>query len=48
MFIPKGTFPVAAVFQSLNTLVSAADAFYEDNAIATESALGAVGKLIYF
>jgi hypothetical protein len=29
-------------------MVSAADAFSEDNIIATESALGALGKMIYF
>ena len=48
MFVPKGTFPTAAVFQALNSMVSAPDAFSEENAVATESALGAVGKLVYF
>ena len=48
MFVPQGTYPLAATFSALNTLVSAADAFSEENAVATESALGAVGKLIYF
>lgn len=29
-------------------MISAADAFSEDNIVATESALGALGKVIYF
>ncbi len=29
-------------------MISAADAFSEDNVVATESALGALGKVIYF
>lgn len=33
--------------QALNSMIAASDAFSEDNVIATESALGALGKIIY-
>jgi hypothetical protein len=50
MYIPKGTYTTVLgnVFTAINSMVSAADAFSEDNIVATESALGAIGKMIYF
>lgn len=51
MNIPTATFTTALlpkVFQALYSMISAADAFSEDNIVATESALGALGKVIYF
>lgn len=48
MYVPKETFPLAQVFTVLNSMVSASDAFSEEKAVASESALGAIGKLIYF
>jgi hypothetical protein len=33
---------------ALNSMISASDAFSEDNVVATESALGALGRVIYF
>ena len=48
MYVPKENFPLAQVFQALNSMVSAADAFSEEKAVSSESALGAIGKLVYF
>jgi hypothetical protein len=50
MFTPTMLFGtmVPKVFNALNSMVSDKDAFTDDNIVATESALGAIGKLIYF
>ena len=36
------------VFGALQSMIAHPDAFSEDNVVATESALGALGKMIYF
>lgn len=36
------------VFAALQSMISHQEAFEEDNVVATESALGALGKLVYF
>lgn len=33
---------------ALNSMINSAEAFSDDNVVATESALGAMGKIIYF
>eukprot|EP00347_Sterkiella_histriomuscorum_P001538 403371652 len=51
IYIPSATYQTTLlpqVFTALNSMISAADAFTEDNVVATESALGALGKVIYF
>lgn len=51
MYIPSDTYKVnllPQVFTALNTIISVQDAFSEDNVVATESALGALGRIIYF
>lgn len=51
MYIPSDTYQGALlplVFTALNSVVSAPEAFSEDNVVATESALGALGRVIYF
>ena len=36
------------VFNALNSMISDKDAFTDNNVVATESALGALGRVIYF
>ena len=36
------------VMAALNSMINDAEAFSDDNVVATESALGALGKIIYF
>jgi hypothetical protein len=51
MFIPTANYATTLlppVFTALNSMISASDAFSEDNVVATESALGALSKVIYF
>ena len=48
-YIPNSSYSavVPQVLQALNSMISAADAFSEDLVVSTESALGALGKIIY-
>ncbi len=48
-YIPNATYSSIApqVLHALNSMISAADAFSEDLVVSTESALGALGKIIY-
>jgi hypothetical protein len=50
MNIPKANYNVmlSNIYNALNSMISEKDAFSEDKIVATESALGALGKLIYF
>ena len=36
------------VLKAINSMISAEEAFSEDSVVSTESALGALGKIIYF
>jgi len=36
------------VVKALNSMIQGSEAFSEDNVVATESALGALGKIVYF
>jgi len=49
LYIPAANYSAALpnVTKALNSMISGAEAFSEDNVVATESALGALGKLIY-
>ena len=49
-FIPAATYASIApqVMMALNSMISAEDAFSEDLVVSTESALGALGKIIYY
>lgn len=48
-YIPNANYSAVApqVLLALNSMISAADAFSEDLVVSTESALGALGKIIY-
>jgi len=48
--IPSAAYTAIApqVMHALNSMISAADAFSEDLVVSTESALGALGKIIYY
>jgi hypothetical protein len=48
-YIPNASYSAIApqVLHALNSMISAADAFTEDLVVSTESALGALGKIIY-
>jgi hypothetical protein len=51
MYIPPATYQTTLlpqVFSAITSMVSDKDAYTEDNVVATESALGAMGKLVYF
>jgi hypothetical protein len=39
---------VPQIIQALNSVISAPEAFEEDNLVSTESAIGALGRLITF
>lgn len=50
MHLPSQTFAGLAprVVEALSSMIQAPDAFSEDNVVATESALGGFGRVIYF
>jgi hypothetical protein len=50
MFIPSNTYAgvLSNIINALNSMISAADAFSDDKVVATETAIGALGKVIYF
>jgi hypothetical protein len=50
MYIPSATYSGVApqVMMALNSMISAPEAFSEDFIVSTESAIGALGKIIYF
>jgi hypothetical protein len=50
MYIDKQQYKscIKNVMKCLTSMINAKDAFSEENVVATESALGALGKLIYF
>jgi hypothetical protein len=51
MHVPAATYSstlLTPVVGALTSMISAAEAFSEDNVVATESALGALGKIVYF
>lgn len=39
---------IGNTFKALNSMISESDAFSEDKVVATENAIGALGKLVYF
>lgn len=51
MFIPVQQYQSSILphaMNALNSMINSAEAFSDDNVVATESALGAMGKIIYF
>jgi len=50
MYLPSNLYSsnVGVVLKCLNSMINDEEAFEEDNVVATESAIGALGKLIYF